>query len=341
MILRMPTYCKNFKCIADKCSDNCCIGWEIDIDPATAEYYNSVGGAFGDRLKNEINYGEVCSFKLRDERCSFLGGKNLCDIILNLGEDKLCQICRDHPRYFEWYSDVKEGGVGLCCEEGARLILSAQGNFSTYDITCDDEGDDEYDEALYDYLLFARGEIIRLLEDDSIPLRARLSRVMSFAQRIQENADNYRFDSREFERDDPLYEWDIKAIVKFFGTLEVIDDRWKDYLKNLTTDIDTVEKQIRDSDIADPTISRYLQNIAVYFTWRYFMKGVFDGEILSKVWLMLVSVLFIQAMFVHAHNEDRELTLTLCSELAKNYSKETEYSSENLEAIFSSCHEQL
>ena len=27
-----PSYYKKFKCIADKCHHNCCIGWEIDID---------------------------------------------------------------------------------------------------------------------------------------------------------------------------------------------------------------------------------------------------------------------------------------------------------------------
>ena len=51
MIIKMPSYCKNFQCIADKCRDNCCIGWEINIDPTTAEYYKSVGGDFGNRLK--------------------------------------------------------------------------------------------------------------------------------------------------------------------------------------------------------------------------------------------------------------------------------------------------
>ena len=33
MKLRVPDYYDEFQCIADKCSDNCCIGgWEIDID---------------------------------------------------------------------------------------------------------------------------------------------------------------------------------------------------------------------------------------------------------------------------------------------------------------------
>ena len=139
MILRMPEYCRNFRCIADKCKDNCCVGWEIDIDSATAEYYESVQGDFGCKLRSNIDKGKVCSFRLKGERCPFLNDSNLCEIIINLGEDKLCQICSDHPRYFEWYSHIKEGGIGLCCEEAARLIVLSEDGFSTYDVPCDDE----------------------------------------------------------------------------------------------------------------------------------------------------------------------------------------------------------
>ena len=35
MVFRVPSYYKNFRCIADKCPDNCCRGWEIDIDEDT------------------------------------------------------------------------------------------------------------------------------------------------------------------------------------------------------------------------------------------------------------------------------------------------------------------
>ncbi len=333
MILRMPTYCKDFKCTADKCSDNCCIGWEIDIDPFTAEYYKSIVGAFGNRLKKDISFGETCSFKMKGERCAFLNEKNLCDIIINLGENSLCQICRDHPRYFEWYSAVKEGGVGLCCEEGARLILSQTEKFSTFDMSCDDEGEDDYDEELYDYLLFVREQIIRLIEDESLPLKLRLMSALGFSHKMQYYVDNCRY-----EKEEPLIvseslTVDMKKITDGFKSFEIIDDRWEVYMKRLSKKYTETERLIRENKTPDKTVSRYLENIAVYFIWRYFMKGVFDGEIFSKVWLSVVSTLFIERMFVHAYLEGNELTLELCSELAKNYSKEIEYSEENLEKL--------
>lgn len=43
MKLRVPDYYDEFQCIADKCSDNCCIGgWEIDIDEDTYERYQQI-----------------------------------------------------------------------------------------------------------------------------------------------------------------------------------------------------------------------------------------------------------------------------------------------------------
>ena len=33
--LRRPSYYRQFRCIGSDCTDNCCIGWEIDIDPET------------------------------------------------------------------------------------------------------------------------------------------------------------------------------------------------------------------------------------------------------------------------------------------------------------------
>ena len=53
MILRVPSYYKTFQCIADKCEHSCCIGWEIDIDEDSYDYYMGIEGAFGELLKEK------------------------------------------------------------------------------------------------------------------------------------------------------------------------------------------------------------------------------------------------------------------------------------------------
>ena len=65
MILRVPSYYKEFRCTADRCADSCCIGWELDIDEDTVAYYEQVKGAFGDRLRAHMVLVDGChSFAL-------------------------------------------------------------------------------------------------------------------------------------------------------------------------------------------------------------------------------------------------------------------------------------
>ena len=128
----VPNYYKDFKCIAEKCKHNCCIGWEIDIDEETLLKYKNRKGKFSRTLRNGINFNDDYTyFKLDGKgRCAFLNENNLCDIILNLGEDSLCQICNDHPRFRNYFSDRIEMGLGLCCEEAGKIILGQDSPFS-------------------------------------------------------------------------------------------------------------------------------------------------------------------------------------------------------------------
>jgi len=120
-----PDYYKDFKCIADKCKHNCCIGWEIDIDDDTYTKYKTVGGDFGEKLFRNIATEDTPHFVLtQHERCPFLNNDNLCDIIINLGEDNLCQICNDHPRFRNFFDNREEIGIGLCCEAAAQIIIN-------------------------------------------------------------------------------------------------------------------------------------------------------------------------------------------------------------------------
>ena len=81
MIQRVPHYYKAFHCIASDCRDNCCVGgWEIDIDEETAQYYLSMEGEFGDRLRNSITRTDEYCFRLKDGKCPFLDSRGLCEI---------------------------------------------------------------------------------------------------------------------------------------------------------------------------------------------------------------------------------------------------------------------
>lgn len=122
MKLRAPEYYKDFSCIADSCRHSCCIGWEICIDEGTLEKYR------GTDIERSISIDGVPHFVLGDgDRCPHLDGRGLCRIIAERGEGYLCDICREHPRFYHDTARGREVGIGMSCEEACRLILSSDG----------------------------------------------------------------------------------------------------------------------------------------------------------------------------------------------------------------------
>jgi lysine-N-methylase len=313
MIYRVPEYYREFRCIADKCRDSCCIGWEIDVDPETAEIYESTGGDFGERLRSSISDG---SFILQaDDRCPFLNESGLCDIYTELGENCLCQICTDHPRYYEWFGSVKEGGIGLCCEEAARLVLSGGFGFDEWEVPDEDCG--SYDPMLYELLLKAREEIFTHLQGSDFA--AEMRSLVDFADSLQSNIDRgtYRLPSwkRSAETECP----DIAEVLSIFTELEPIDEKWQPYINKCISAADQIKGVCQVHE-------EWLRKVAHYFIYRYFMKGTFDGEVVSRVRFAVLSTWTIGYLWNFEGCEE----LSGCAWTAKNYSKETEYSEDNL-----------
>ena len=53
-----------------------------------------------------------------------------CDIITEYGDGAICDICYLHPRFSNFYEDFTETGLGLCCEEAVRIILTEKEKFN-------------------------------------------------------------------------------------------------------------------------------------------------------------------------------------------------------------------
>ena len=134
MLSIFPKFYKNFLCKADKCKHSCCKGWEIDIDEETAGKYLAMTGELGAEIRQNIGKNEDSYFfKLtEDERCPFLQKNGLCKIILNIGEENICEICTMHPRFFTMLDDVELCGVGLSCEKTCELLLGDENDLVFY-----------------------------------------------------------------------------------------------------------------------------------------------------------------------------------------------------------------
>ena len=173
MKLYAPKYYKEFKCIADKCEHSCCIGWEIDVDNATFEKYQALNGDYAEVIKNSISTDGTPHFRLCErDRCPHLDERGLCKIILNAGEGYLCDICREHPRFYN-FTSVAEVGIGMSCPEAARVILSSADYATTEYIG---EVDAEADDIDFDGLAH-RQKIYEILQNTELDYSSRLENI--------------------------------------------------------------------------------------------------------------------------------------------------------------------
>ena len=304
MKLIVPDYYEKFACIAGKCKHSCCIGWEIDIDEETLADYQSVGGAFGERLREgiEIGDGGACFRLCRDERCPFLNEDGLCDIILNLGEEHLSQICTDHPRFCSFYGDRTELGLGLCCEEAGRLILSKKKK--TKRIVLQDDG--EYGDLTEkeESLLCEREKMFSIVQNRSMSISARI-RVLC----------------KEFCVDVPqksFGEW-----IDTFLSLEIMDGAWEALLREAKENGIPQE----ESDAFEPAWEQLL--------WYFIYRHVSDPEqgVRKKIFFSVLGVSFIRGLFAYVCKRDGKADLDSLVELCRLYSCEIEYSEENTQLL--------
>ena len=126
MKIYYPSYYKEFKCLADKCSHSCCVGWEIGVDADTMEKYRQLPVSEREEILTHID-GEDCIALSDGRRCPFLNSDGLCRIICEYGDSYTSIICREHPRFYHRVGNRVECGIGASCEEACRIILSSDG----------------------------------------------------------------------------------------------------------------------------------------------------------------------------------------------------------------------
>lgn len=250
-----PAYYKDFKCIADKCKHNCCIGWEIDIDGDTLAFYKTTP-----EISEKIDFNGEPNFILgENDRCPFLRKDNLCHIIKTYGEENLCQICSDHPRFRSFFDTREEIGLGLACEAAARLILD--NDFSVIQIGTDSE------------------EVFENSEETGF---------------FKERDEIFKSDFGELAPslpDIPLYK-----VADFLYSLERLDSKWDDRLNRIKNDPKSIKETIiedreKTKRLLDYFIFRHYHEYSLSFclmcTYIIFALGgdiydtarMFSGEI--------------------------------------------------------------
>ena len=374
MILRVPEYYDEFSCIASRCKDSCCAGWEIDIDEESYAYYNQVEGTFGKRLKEsmyeaaEEDDGGGYRFKLKGKkRCAMLNDNNLCDLYIALGEEALCEVCTEYPRFSLIYGNVEQKALSLSCEEVGRILFERQEPEKLIDIelpgNCDDGEDDP---AYVDFFTWVQQEAVAILQNREHDITERMREFLAWCDRVQ-TVINYAqakedtsvlADWRYEEAGHELQEWeqnyregkeqpkrafsyqDFCDRFAIFEDMEELDEEWvhtKAEFAELFTK-DTYEKILREYLEHTEGLQLGYEHLLVYFVYRYLMNAVYDFDILSYAKMIVVATLVVRDMdaarFVR---NGGSYTLADRIDVARIFSKEVEHSEGNAEELKEMC----
>lgn len=361
MKIRVPDYYDEFKCIADKCTDTCCAGWQVDVDDKSFAYYKTIKGEFGDRLHSvmiEGKHGEEGQFRIREDgRCPFLNDNMFCDLYTALGEDALCVTCDKYPRYTTEYGNLRETGIAISCITAAGIVLRKRQNFGFKEWE-DKEAFpslNNIDGELFMALMRARTKAFEIIHDNSsADIFQRISVLAYYATDLQKNIKKESGMDNVISRYSEEYINDILAATgreryKEKDTVDIYKNIFYCYLKQVIIKAEWPELiykvydytlndsygRIRDEFKRYNKDSEYeYENLIDYFIFRYFMKAVFDRDILTKVKMGIVGVLVIhQCNMAYWCNNGRKLEFDDIVEIAHLYSREVEHSEENFDRL--------
>lgn len=297
MELYAPKYVKDFICIADRCRHSCCIGWEIDVDSETAERYANFNVGYGKTIAESIeDWDETPHFRLTaDERCPHLDSNGLCRIILSCGEDHLCEICREHPRFYHDTVRGKEMGIGMACEEACRIILSSDA-YNEFVWMEDLNGDTEV--CGFDALVH-RERMYEILSDRSLSYSDRLLTLRAaYGQSFVSRTDG---------------EW--RALL---ASLEYLDESHRAAFSCFSSTVEV------------PTEWELpLERALAYFIFRHCSDAQDEEELAAGLGFSLLCERLIASLAVASNANDFEALV----ELSRTVSEELEYSEENTEMI--------
>ena len=313
----MPAYYNQFHCLAGACPHSCCTGWEVVIDPDTAQRYFQLPGPLGERLRAAIQTdeeGDFC-FPLRGGRCPFLDEGNLCEIHRTLGEAATSLTCREHPRFTEDYGPLREISLAVSCPAAAALLLGDRRplGFTVFRTEEPEEAGDPW----LGPLLAVRTRMLVLLEDRSQPLRRRLAMVLALARDSQLLLDEDRGDAlgslaAAWQCRIPAAEGPglFPQGFRFLAGLEVLEPDWPDLLR-------------RAEETESYWDEALLERIAAYFLFRHGLKAVNDGDLLSRIALAVFAVAAAA----------RLAPLCGLAEALGRFSREIEHDEENLRSF--------
>lgn len=366
MLITVPDYYKEFTCIADKCEDTCCAGWQIVIDKKSLKKYKAVTGAYKKTVLKKIRWISGSFRQDKNKRCAFLRDDNLCEMYRKLGPDSLCKTCRSYPRHTEEFEGVREISLSVSCPEVARILMNRKAPVTFKTIENEKEEQyDEFDDCLYSLLLDVREAMIQILQNRQLPIAVREGLIYGLGRDIQRKLNHQElFDcyqviekyekeaAREFVREKiqankcqlaNLYRFN-QAMFKRMQSLELLKEDWyvlcKEVEHVLYEDANSLTYAEQTKEFLQWTNEQYpdweiqKEQLLVYFIFTYLCGAVYDGEVLKKVQMAIVSVDMIEEILkVRWLRNEKSLDVLDVIEVVYRFSREVEHSEKNLKKM--------
>lgn len=366
MLITVPDYYKEFTCIADKCEDTCCAGWQIVIDKKSLRKYKAVTGDYKKTLLKKIHWLSGTFRQDQEKRCAFLREDNLCEMYRKLGPDSLCKTCRSYPRHTEEFEGVREVTLSVSCPEVARILMNRKSPVTFKTIENDKEEQyEEFDDCLYSLLLDVREAMLGILQNRELPIVVREGLVYGLGRDIQRKLNHQEL----FDCYQVIEKYEKEAAVTFvrnkiennkchvgnlyrfnremfhrLQALELLKEDWYvlceevEHVLYEEDDPFTYDEQTQDfakwikEQYPDWKIQK--EQLLVYFIFTYLCGAVYDGEVLKKVQMAIISVDMIEEILkVRWIRNEKTLDILDVIEVVYRYSREVEHSEINLKKM--------
>ena len=370
MLFTIPDYYKEFECIADKCEDTCCAGWQIVIDKESLKKYTKVKGDFRKRLWRSIDWFQGTFKQDKEKRCAFLNERSLCDLYLSQGEEGFCKTCREYPRHTEEFEGVREITLSISCPEVARILMNRMEPVRFfYEEKEGEEEFEDFDPFLYSILEDARKEMIVILQNRNLVITDRILLVLGMAHDMQGRMNHQEMFAcsdvitkyttekalqfvKDYQKKAKYKENDmvfVHTMFKHLYELELLREEWGVLLaetEDLLYQDELIYGVIKDEfcnylqdklqeDVQDAiNIYIHLEQLLVYFLFTYFPGAVYDGEIYAKAQLAVYCVWMIYEIWMARWlKNEKSIDLEEMTELVYRFSREVEHSDLNLRKV--------
>ncbi|NFN92637.1 FliB family protein [Clostridium botulinum] len=288
-----PSYIEKFKCIGGKCEDNCCIGWDIDIDKETFKKYHKVKDEtmkkmFQKNVHNnkyctneDLDYGRIKLNKVK--RCPFLDDENYCLIQGKFGEDYLSSVCTQFPRVLNKVDDHYEICLDSACPEASRIILGSkekiefkesERNLGKYTMSgVLNTRSSEFKNTPIKYFKEIRDFSIKIVQNRNLNISSRLYVLGDFLNEIEDlesgkikefiNKYDIETESKYYKRERMNYALQVSFFKNVVDSLDIVNETDSDKFKNYTKEL-LKGYNIKDNDGVIENAEEYINAFEKY-----------------------------------------------------------------------------